>query len=189
MHLAINDESKRLARMIDEYLDLTRLETGARPLRLEPLRVTQLLERTLLLLEPVAAKRDIRIVRRFAPNLPALTADADLIARAVTNLLANAVKFSPPRHDVIVEAFAERDSLRIEVKDQGCGIPPEAIPLIFEKFYRAPRLPLQEDADAPGTGMGLAFVHDIAQLHGGRITVESEVGVGSVFTLLLPFAQ
>ncbi|MGH9936069.1 MAG: sensor histidine kinase, partial [Blastocatellia bacterium] len=186
MHLAINDESKRLARMIDEYLDLTRLETGARPLRPESIRVVQLLERTLLLLEPVAAQREIRIVRRFAPNIPALTADADLIARAITNLLANAVKFSPPRRDVIVEAFAESGFLRIEVKDQGCGIPPEAIPLIFEKFYRVPRL---ENADAPGTGMGLAFVRDIAELHGGRILVESEAGVGSVFTLRLPFAQ
>src|SRR5262245_16959454 len=190
MHLAINDESKRLARMIDEYLDLTRLETGARPLRLEPLCVTQLLDRALLLLEPMAERREIRIVRRFAPDLPPLTADADLIARAVTNLLANAVKFSPPRHDVIVEAFADRAFLRIEVKDQGCGIPPEAIPFIFEKFYRAPRLPpLEEEADAPGVGMGLAFVRDIAQLHRGRITVESEVGVGSVFTLRLPFIQ
>lgn len=186
MHLAINDEAKRLARMIDDYLDLTRIETGARPLRLEPLCVTQLLDRALLLLEPVAAQREIHIIRRFAPNLPALTADADLIARAVTNLLANAVKFSSPRHDVIVEAFAESDFLQIEVKDQGCGIPPEAIPFIFEKFYRVPRL---EDADAPGTGMGLAFAHDIAQLHGGRITVKSEVGVGSVFTLRLPFVR
>jgi signal transduction histidine kinase len=192
MHLAINDESKRLARIIDDYLDLTRLETGARPLRLEPVCVTQLLDRALLLLEPVAAQREIRIVRNFAPDLPALAADADLIARAVTNLLANAVKFSLPRHEVVVEAFAEGGFLRIEVKDQGCGIPPEAIPFIFEKFYRAPRLPLpplQEDDDAPGAGMGLAFVRDIAQLHGGRVTVESEVGVGSVFTLRLPFIQ
>ncbi len=190
MHLAINDESKRLARMINEYLDLTRLETGARPLRLEPLCVTRLLDRALLLLEPVAERREIRIVRRFASNIPALTADADLIARAVTNLLANAVKFSPPRHDVIVEAFAENDFLRIEVKDRGCGIPPESIPFIFEKFYRAPRSPLlEEEDDAPGVGMGLAFVLDIAQLHGGRVMVESEVGVGSVFTLRLPFIQ
>jgi signal transduction histidine kinase/CHASE2 domain-containing sensor protein len=191
MHLAINDESKRLARIIDDYLDLTRIETGARPLRLEPLCVTQLLDRALLLLEPVAAQREIRMVRSFGPELPALTADADLIARAVTNLLANAVKFSPPRHEVIVEAFAESDFLRVEVKDQGCGIPPEAIPFIFEKFYRAPRLPLppNEDDDAPGAGLGLAFVRDIAQLHGGRVTVASEVGVGSVFTLRLPFLQ
>ena len=190
MHLAINDESKRLARMIDEYLDLTRLETGARPLRLEPLCVTQLLDRALLLLEPVAEQREIRIVRRFASDIPALTADADLIARAVTNLLANAMKFSPPRHDVIVEAFAENDFLRIEVKDRGCGIPPESIPFIFEKFYRAPRSPLlEEEDDAPGVGMGLAFVRDIAQLHGGRVMVESELGAGSVFTLRLPFIQ
>jgi signal transduction histidine kinase/CHASE2 domain-containing sensor protein len=190
MHLAINDEAKRLARMIDDYLDLTRLETGARPLRLEALCVTQLLDRALLLLEPVAARREISIVRRFAPDLPALTADADLIARAITNLLANAVKFSALRRDVIVEAFAEGDFLRIDVKDQGCGIPPEAIHFIFEKFYRVPRPPPpEEESDAPGAGMGLAFVRDIAQLHGGRITVESEVGVGSVFTLRLPFVQ
>jgi signal transduction histidine kinase/CHASE2 domain-containing sensor protein len=194
MHLAINDESKRLARIIDDYLDLTRLETGARPLRLESLCATQLLDRALLLLEPVAAQREIRIVRNFAPDLPALTADADLIARAVTNLLANAVKFSPPRHDVIVEAFAESDFLRVEVKDRGCGISPEAVPFIFEKFYRAPRpaLPAHlsiNDDDAPGAGLGLAFVRDIAHLHGGRVTVESEIGVGSVFTLRLPFLQ
>ncbi|HEY8460387.1 MAG TPA: histidine kinase dimerization/phospho-acceptor domain-containing protein [Blastocatellia bacterium] len=157
MHLAINDESKRLARIIDDYLDLTRLETGARPLRLEILDASQMLDRVLLLLEPVAAQREIRIIRDFAPDLPALTADADLIARAITNLLANAVKFSPPRHDVIVEASAESDFLRVAVKDHGCGIPPESIPLIFEKFYRAPRPPLQslpealpEDAEFSG---------------------------------------
>jgi PAS domain S-box-containing protein len=183
MHLAINDESKRLARMIDEYLDLTRLESGMRPLRLEPVRIAQLIERTLLLLDPVAAQSEIRFVRRFAPNLPAVMADPDLISRAVTNLVANAVKFSSPRRDVLVEADLENGYLRIAVRDQGCGIAKEIMPRIFEKFYRAPRL---EDADAPGTGLGLAFVRDIAELHGGRVTVESEVGVGSLFTLRLP---
>jgi signal transduction histidine kinase/CHASE2 domain-containing sensor protein len=186
MHLAINDESKRLARMIDEYLDLTRLESGARPLRLEPVRMAQLVERALLLLDPVAAKGEIRIVRRFAPNLPAVMADPDLIGRAVTNLVANAVKFSSPGRDVLVEADVEGNFLRIAVRDQGCGIPREMLPRIFEKFYRVPRL---EDADAHGTGLGLAFVRDIAELHGGRITVESEVGVGSLFTLWLPLKR
>jgi signal transduction histidine kinase/CHASE2 domain-containing sensor protein len=186
MHLAINDESKRLARMIDEYLDLTRLESGARPLRLEPVRMAQLIERTLLLLDPVAANSEIRIVRRFAPNLPAVMADPDLIGRTLTNLVANAVKFSSPRRDVLVEADAENDFLRIAVRDQGCGIPREMLPRIFEKFYRVPRL---EDADAHGTGLGLAFVRDIAELHGGRITAESEVGVGSLFTLRLPLQR
>jgi PAS domain S-box-containing protein len=183
MHLAINDESKRLARMIDEYLDLTRLESGMRPLRLEPVRMAHLIERTLLLLDPVAAQSEIRLVRRFAPNLPAVMADPDLISRAVTNLVANSVKFSSPRRDVLVEADLENGCLQIAVRDRGCGIAREILPRIFEKFYRAPRL---EDADAPGTGLGLAFVRDIAELHGGRVTVESEVGVGSLFTLRLP---
>jgi signal transduction histidine kinase/CHASE2 domain-containing sensor protein len=186
MHLAINDEAKRLARMIDEYLDITRLESGARPLRLAPVRVAALLDRALLMLEPIAAQREIRILRRFAPNLPAVLADADLLARAVSNLVTNAIKYSPAKTEVILETrlSGERgDELKIEVADHGYGIPPGDLERIFEKFYRVPRV---EDADVPGTGLGLAFVREVAELHGGRITVESELGVGSVFTLHLP---
>jgi len=187
MHAAINDETKRLARMIDEYLDITRLESGARPLQLVPVRVASLLERTLMLLDPVAEQRGMRIVRRLAPQLPMLVADGDLIARAVTNLVANAIKFSPPHGEVIVTARVEGDALWIEVGDQGCGIPAESLPRVFDKFYRAPHVG-EFDDDAPGAGLGLAFVREIAEMHGGRVTVESEVGVGSVFTLRLPLA-
>jgi len=191
MHLAIHEESRRLSRMIDEYLDITRLESGVRHLRLEPARPTQILERALMILDPVASQRQIRIVRRFAPNLPPLLLDADLISRALTNLVSNAIKFSPPGSEVIVEAridpaLTNLDVLLIEVADQGCGIPPESLPRIFEKFYRVPRL---EEADAPGTGLGLSLAQEIAELHGGRVTVESEVGVGSVFALRLPLTQ
>jgi signal transduction histidine kinase/CHASE2 domain-containing sensor protein len=183
LHLAINDEAKRLARMIDEYLDLTRLESGARPLRCAPLAISSLLERALLLLEPVAAQSGIRLVRRLPPGLPLLHADADLLARAVTNLVANALKFSPPQREVIVEARADVDMLRIEVTDQGSGIPAAALPHIFEKFYRVPAV---SEEVAPGTGLGLAFVRECAEQHGGRVTVTSEEGVGSTFTLWLP---
>jgi PAS domain S-box-containing protein len=183
MHLAINDEAKRLARMIDDYLDITRLESGARPLRLTPVRVAPLIERALLMLDPIAAQREIRILRRFAPNLPALLADADLIAQAVTNLVANAIKYSPCKTEVFVEVRADFEALWVEVTDHGYGIPSDVTGRIFEKFYRVPRI---EDADVPGTGLGLAFVREIAELHGGRITVESEPGVGSTFSLRLP---
>jgi PAS domain S-box-containing protein len=183
MHLAINDEAKRLARMIDDYLDITRLESGARPLRLTPVRVAPLIERALLMLDPIAAQREIRILRRFAPNLPALLADADLIAQAVTNLVANAIKYSPCKTEVFVEARQDFEALWIEVIDHGYGIPSDVTGRIFEKFYRVPRI---EDADVPGTGLGLAFVREIAEMHGGRITVESEPGVGSTFSLRLP---
>jgi two-component system phosphate regulon sensor histidine kinase PhoR len=186
MHMAINDEAKRLSRMINEYLDIAKLESGACPLRLSPVRISSLVERVLLLLDPLAAQRDIRIVRRFAPRLPALLADADLLAQSLTNLIANAIKYSPVKTEIIVEARALGDALLIEVADQGYGISSEVLPRIFEKFYRVPRV---EDADAPGTGLGLALVREIVELHGGRVTVESEPGVGSTFSVRLPLSH
>jgi PAS domain S-box-containing protein len=185
MHLAINEEAKRLARMINDYLDITRLESGARPLRLAPVRIASLVERALLLLDPLAEQRDMRIVRRFTPNLPPVMVDADLLAQAVTNLVANAIKYSNPSNEIIIELRADSDALWVEVADHGHGIPADALAHVFEKFYRVPRL---EDADVSGTGLGLAFVREIAERHGGRISVTSEEGVGSVFSLRLPFS-
>jgi signal transduction histidine kinase len=183
MHLAINDEAKRLARMIGEYLDITRLESGTRSLRLAPVPLAPMVERALLMLDPVAAQRGTRILRRFEPNLPALIADGDLLRQAVTNLVANAIKYSSPNNEVIVGLHVDAGNLLIEVRDHGYGIAADAIARVFEKFYRVPRV---EDADVPGTGLGLALVREIAERHGGRVTVDSELGVGSVFTLCLP---
>ncbi len=182
MHSTINEEAKRLARMIDEYLDLTRLESGVRQLRLLPLRVEQLLERALLLLDPVAESRGIKIIRNLAPSLPPLLGDADLIARAVTNLVDNAIKFSPVNSTINVNARADGSGVLIEVIDQGCGIAPQFLGQIFEKFYRVPRT---ANVDIPGTGLGLALVREVAELHNGLVSVESQPGTGSVFSLYL----
>ncbi len=183
MHLAINDEAKRLGRMIEDYLDITRLESGARPLRIGSMRVTQIIERILLMLEPLAAQRGIGIVRHLSPNLPVIIGDGDLLARALTNLVSNAIKYSPAKSEVIIEAQADSDFLRINVIDHGYGIPADAIHRIFEKFYRVPCV---EDIDVNGTGLGLAFVREIVELHGGRVSVKSDVNVGSTFSLNLP---
>jgi signal transduction histidine kinase/CHASE2 domain-containing sensor protein len=182
MHLIINDEAKRLARMIDEYLDLTRLESGARQLRLAPLRIEQLMERSLLLLDPVADRAGVKIVRNLSPDLPPMLGDADLIARAVTNLVGNAIKFSPINSTVTVNARADGPAVLIEVIDQGCGVAPEFLPHIFEKFYRVPRA---ANADVPGAGLGLALVREVAELHNGTVAVESQPGKGSIFSLFL----
>jgi PAS domain S-box-containing protein len=183
MSLAINDEVKRLTRMIGEYLDITRLESGATGMRLSPVRVDALLERILILMEPVAAGRKIRLARRFDSELPAILADADLLARAVENLISNAIKYSPEGTEVTVAAHAEEDFLVIEVSDRGYGIPAPDLERIFEKFYRVPRV---QDAGTPGTGLGLALVREIAELHRGSVAVKSEVGQGSTFTLRIP---
>ena len=180
MHLAINDEAKRLARMIDAYLNLARLESGTQALRLSSVRPAQLLERALLLLDPLAAQRGIRLPRAFPNDLPPLLADADLLTQAVTNLGANALKFSPAQTVVSIAARADDVTLHIAITDQGCGIPAASLPHLFEKFYRVPRV---EEADAPGTGLGLALMREVAERHGRRVTVESGEGSGATFTL------
>jgi len=185
MHQTINDEAKRLAHMISEYLDITNLESGRHALRLAPLRIVTLIQRGLLLLEPLAAQRNIRIVRELASDLPVTMADADLIAQALTNLIANAIKYSPINTQITITAHANKDALLVGVNDQGYGIPADVLPHIFEKFYRVPRL---EDADVPGTGLGLTLVREIVELHGGHVKVKSQLGVGSTFWMSLPLS-
>jgi PAS domain S-box-containing protein len=185
INLAINDEVKRLTRMITEYLDITRLENGATVMRKSAIRVDTVIERTLVLLEPVAAAKSIRLTRRFDPEAPALLADPDLLARAVQNLVSNAVKYSPQGTEVIVSTRVVGDSVLVEVADRGFGIPASDLARVFEKFYRVPRV---QDADVPGTGLGLSLVKEIMELHGGSVTVQSEVGQGSIFTIALPSA-
>jgi signal transduction histidine kinase len=183
MHAAIHDEAKRLAKMIDEYLDLTKLESGVRPLRLAPVRLATLVDRTLLLLDPVADQRGVKILRQFSGELPPVLVDSDLLARALTNLVANAIKYSPPKTEVTVAVRSEGHVVFVEVVDRGWGIPHEHLGRIFEKFYRVPRV---EDAETPGTGLGLAMVREIMEIHGGSVAVRSAPGTGSTFTLRLP---
>ena len=186
MNIAINDEVKRLARMITDYLDITRLESGATGMRLSPVRVENLLERIFLLLDPVAAQHNIRLVRHFPPDLPAFLADPDLLSRAVENLVSNAIKYSPPGTEVAISAASDGDFVSIEVADHGYGIPPADLSRIFEKFYRVPRV---QDAGVPGTGLGLSFVREIAELHRGSVNVRSEPNAGATFTLRIPRAE
>jgi PAS domain S-box-containing protein len=179
----INDEVKRLTGMITEYLDITRLESGATAVRKTPIRVDALLQRIVLLHEPAAARRRIPIQLEVERGMPALFADAGLLTRAVENLLSNAIKYGLDGVPILVRAARDGDAIAISVSDQGTGISEEHLSRIFDKFYRVPRV---EDAGVPGTGLGLALVREIAELHGGAVTVTSEVGSGSTFTLRTP---
>jgi len=183
MSTAIHDEAKRLTHMISEYLDITRLESGTTVLRRSAVRIEALVERTLLMLDPLAAERNIRLTRRLDSNVPPVLADADLLSRAISNLVSNAVKYSPPKTEVIISTRNAASGVAIEVADQGYGIPESSVNRIFEKFYRVPRV---QDVDVPGTGLGLALVQEIAELHGGSVVFRSLVGTGSVFTLWIP---
>jgi two-component system phosphate regulon sensor histidine kinase PhoR len=183
---SINGEVKRLTSMITEYLDITRLESGATVLRKTPIRIETALKRLVLVLEPVAAQRGIRLLLQVDPSLPPFLADLELLSRAVENLISNAVKYGPGGTDVTISASNAGNEIAIQVADRGCGIPEADLSRIFEKFYRVPRV---QDADIPGTGLGLALVREIAELHGGRVNVESKVNQGSTFSLRLPITN
>jgi signal transduction histidine kinase len=180
---AINDEVKRMTRMITKYLDITRLESGATALHKTPVNVDALLRRVVLLLEPVAAQRGIQLALPIPTALPVLLADADLLARAVENLVSNAIKYSPCGTTVSICAAPEAGGIAIRVTDEGYGIPEADLARVFEKFYRIPRV---QDAGVPGTGLGLALVREVAELHGGSVSVTSKMNSSSTFTLRLP---
>jgi signal transduction histidine kinase len=186
MTLAINDEVKRLTRMISDYLDIARLETGKTPLRLAPIRLDFVMERCLLLFEPLAQEKSIRLLRDFDVHLPAILGDADQLARVFGNLVSNAFKYSPAGTNVSVSIRAGDNQIAVAIEDQGYGIPASDMERIFEKFYRVPRL---EDADVPGTGLGLTFVREIVELHGGIVRVQTAPGGGSIFTVCLPYGS
>ncbi len=183
---AIHDEAKRLTRMIGQYLDITRLESGSTVLRRSAVRVEALVERTLLMLDPLASERGIQLKRNLSFNAHPVLADADLLASAVSNLASNAIKYSARDTEVTISVKNFANGVSIEVADQGYGIPEDSLQRVFEKFYRVPRV---EDVDVPGTGLGLALVREIAELHCGSVNVRSSVGSGSVFTLWVPCSE
>jgi PAS domain S-box-containing protein len=185
MLATINIESKRLARMINEYLDITRIESGIQKARFGSTDIINLLEQTLLLVEPQAARREIIFERRFATDSTVIFADAGMMAQALTNIVGNAVKYTADKTTITVEVQISAEQLKISVTDEGFGISAEQLPHIFEKFYRVPH---RRTADIPGTGLGLALTREVIELHGGRITVESELNIGSIFTVYLPLA-
>lgn len=186
MLLTINAESKRLAKMINDYLDVTRIEAGAQPTNFKIIEPENLIDRALLLLEPLAAKREIKIRREFDAARAAVNADEEKFGQMLTNIVANAIKYSPPHTSITVKTEIADEIFQISVADAGYGISAEQLPHIFEKFYRAHH---RQNTQVAGTGLGLSLAQEIAQMHGGRIRAESESEKGSIFTIYLPLSK
>ena len=180
----IHAEAVRLNEIITRFLDAKQLESGTQDLQISPIDVEKLVADCVSAAAPLAAEKKIKIQFNANQSLPVLQADEQFLAQVVGNLLSNAVKYSPPKTVVTIEAVKTKSELQIIVRDNGYGIPKNAQAHIFEKFYR-----LERDAasETVGTGLGLSFVKEAAEKHGGRVTVESEEGVGSTFILRLPY--
>jgi len=178
----INAESKRLARMIQTFLDVERLTEGEMQLKREPFLVSRVIDACLERVRPLAERKRIRVTLGDFDDAT-LTGDQELMEYAVYNLLNNAVKYSPAETEITVFTKAEDGSFRLSVQDQGIGMSEKELKNIFKKFYRTKKA---EASGVAGTGIGLSIVEQIVTHHGGRIEVASRPGAGSCFTIVLP---
>ena len=179
----IYDESGRMHRMVLDLLDLARLDAGNIDLQLGSVDLKGLLDSITAKFAPQASAAQVSIHVQ-ASGLPPITGDGDRLAQVFTNLLENALKFTSPGGHITLQAIPVKDGVQVEVTDTGTGIPPEARPHIFERFYQAD--PSRQGGKHHGAGLGLTIVKEIVEAHGGKISVQSQPGAGSTFTITLP---
>ena len=178
-------QSERLARLVDQLLELSRLESGDVPLQLEPVRLRPLVSQVLSEIRVARPGRAVIIEERVPEDLPPVYADAERVHQVLFNLLDNAVRFTPAGGRVTVTASRHDGAVDVAVADTGPGISSEHLPRLFERFYR---IDTSRSRNEGGTGIGLAIARSVVEAHGGRIWAESEPGRGAVFTFELPLA-
>ena len=182
MTRTINTESKRLANMIQTFLNVERLSEGQMQLKREPFGVSTLVNGCVDRVRPLAERKQITIAAP-PPSDAQVTGDRELMEYAVYNLLTNAIKYSPAETHVTVSLQVEGKNLRLSVRDQGMGMDEQELASIFRKFYRTRKA---EASGEVGTGIGLSIVDQIVTNHGGRMEVTSSPGAGSCFTMVVP---
>jgi signal transduction histidine kinase len=179
----ITAESQRLSRMIDQLLDLSRIEAGKMEWRLEPLDLAQVVAHAVQANRALFDAKRVDLAAECAPAGPRVLADRDKIIQVLTNLLSNAAKFTGPGGRVIVRTFAADGRAIVEVEDSGTGIPHDQLDTIFERFRQVGDTLVGKPE---GAGLGLPISREIVHYHGGSLTVRSAPGEGSCFTLTLP---
>jgi len=177
----IDNEANRLVKLVDDLLDLSRLESKRISLELGQVDVGRLVEDTVARLRLLSGARDVAL-QPAAQDVVAI-ADRDRLAQVLTNLLENAIKFTPDDGRIAVGWRAANGEVEVSVADTGAGIAEVDLPHVFERFYKADRA---RAATSGGSGLGLAITKHIVEAHGGRIRVSSEPGRGTTFTFTLP---
>jgi two-component system OmpR family sensor kinase len=179
----IYDESGRMHRMVRDLLDLARLDAGTLDLQYSPVDLSALLNNIAEKLLPQARAGNLEI-RVETSQIPMIIGDGDRLAQVFTNLVDNAIKFTPSGGRIIIRAMLTGSEVQVEVEDTGRGILAEDLPNIFNRFYQVD--PSRSGGEKHGAGLGLAIVKEILEAHGGKITVRSELGRGSIFIVRLP---
>jgi two-component system phosphate regulon sensor histidine kinase PhoR len=177
------DEVDRVTGLVDELLDLARLESGRLTLRLETIPAAPLLSGAMERLRPQTERAGLRLFAAFSEDLPDVNVDPGRIEQVMLNLIHNAIKFTPAGGVITVRAVESNAKLRIEVVDTGIGITEADVPRLFERFYKSDKARRSE-----GSGLGLAIAKHIILAHGGDIWAASEPGSGATFSFTLPLA-
>ncbi|MCJ7435791.1 MAG: HAMP domain-containing histidine kinase, partial [Anaerolineales bacterium] len=183
----IYEESARMHRMVLDLLDLARLDAGTADLKMSPLNMPALLNAITEKFSPLANKAGVTISVSAPANLPILLADGDRLAQVFTNLVDNALKFTPAGGVINLQAEMVQGEMQVSVNDTGRGISASALPHVFDRFYQADIS--RSRGKKHGAGLGLAIVLEIVQAHGGRISVRSQEGHGTSFVVDLPLTQ
>lgn len=178
----IHNETMRLNALASSFLDLARLESGRVQFRKSVFSLADLMYECKDVMSSKAIEDNIQLRVESPEGLPLLEADRDKIKQVLLNLLSNAIKYNRPNGTVLLRAEVKDADLCIYIQDTGIGIPDEALPHLFQKFYRV----REHEARASGTGLGLSICKEIIHAHGGRIEVKSKIGVGTVFLVYLP---
>jgi two-component system phosphate regulon sensor histidine kinase PhoR len=176
----IQNEANRLSRLIDNILNISRIESGLVQINKQPQSLMVIIKEALEIISPQAKLKQINLVEQLTPAFYQTNADKDMLYQAVLNLFSNAVKYTPERGTITVQTTVDESKRKVitRISDTGVGIPPKDLPFVFDKFYRAEA----NNHMAKGTGLGLSLVkHIIETVHRGRIFVESHVGKGSCF--------
>lgn len=178
----VERETDRLTALIEDILELSRIERGKVSVPDTRFDIGDVVDRAVATIAPIAAEKNLHIDCGTAPGIPPLTGSGEKIQSVVSNLLSNAIKFTPPGGSIAARTDTAGDCVRITITDTGLGIPARDLPRIFDRFYRVHR----PGTEIPGTGLGLAICRELVLLHGGSIQAQSTEGTGTVVTVRLP---
>jgi NtrC-family two-component system sensor histidine kinase KinB len=182
----IQEDCNRLNNLVSELLDLSRMESGKIEMTKEPANLHKILEASIQPLQLQLDERKIMLeIKSNIKDLPMVQVDASRIAWVFNNIISNAIRYTSEGGKIIIDANTEEEWIMVSVRDNGIGIPKEYLSKIFDKFVQVKN----NDEYTSGAGLGLAIVRDIIQAHGGKIWVESELGVGSTFRFTIPVAK
>lgn len=179
----IYEETARLNRLIDNLLNISKMEVGTVVVNRTPTRLKKLIQDSVSVVESQAAKKRLQLDIDLPDRLPAVEVDKDMMNVVLVNLLGNAVKYTSENGCISVSSTSTADEIVIHVTDTGIGVAEEDLPRVFDKFYRCTR---ESEDEVPGSGLGLYITRQIMRLHGGDVTVSSRLGEGAQFSIVIP---